>query len=142
MNNPVTFPIAKLLKEKGFNVPCFGYFWNDLKKLQFMSSTSLPTVFHTQKFWKENSRLYTISAPTIAQVIMWLYEKHGIWVNVNCDCYGELWYAKLSVASKINWDDIDKRNAIIQSFRKFSNEQKSPTEAYLAAIEYTLNNLI
>ena len=24
----------------------------------------------------------TVNAPTIAEVVMWLYEKHGIWISV------------------------------------------------------------
>lgn len=107
MNTPVSFPIAKLLKEKRFDEYCMF-----------------------------------IYAPTIAEVVMWLYEKHGIWVYTECDCYGQEWYSKISVASKQNWENLDKRHKIVSAFRKFNSEHKSPTEAYEAAIEYTLNNLI
>ena len=82
------------------------------------------------------------SYPTIAEVVMWIYEKYGIWISVDCDCYGILWYANLSVASEKNWDNIDLRHEIISASKKFPNEHNSPTEAYEAAILYTLNNLI
>lgn len=123
MNTNVNFETAKLLKEKGFD-----------KKTNLIYNTE--GELSNIHFW------VFCSAPTIAEVVMWLYEKHGIWVIVDCDCYGELWYARLSVASKENWDDLDKRHEIISAVRKFPNEHKLPTEAYEAAITYTLNKLI
>ena len=79
---------------------------------------------------------------TISDVVMWIHANHGIWISVDCDCFGILWHANLSVASKKNWDNIDIRHKIISSYRKFPNEHHSPTEAYEAAIIHTLNNNI
>jgi len=78
----------------------------------------------------------------LALVQDWLLTKYGIHLNIDCDCYGNLWYSKLFVASEKNWDDLDKRHDIISAFRKFHNEHISQTEAKIAAIEYTINNLI
>lgn len=119
----VSFEIAKLLKEK----KC------DLNH-EYMAFTYVVTEKYPE------GELFLI--PTIADVVMWLYEKHGIWIGVDCDCYGILWYANLSVASEKNWDNIDLRHEIISASKKFPNEHNSPTEAYESAIEYTLNNLI
>lgn len=65
----------------------------------------------------------TDTSPTVLEVTMWLYEKHGIWIEVTTDIYGKFcWLVKQLKASNNNFD--------------------SPTEAYFAAIEYTLKNLI
>lgn len=79
---------------------------------------------------------------TIADVVMWLYEKHGIWISVECDCYGELWYSSLYSASKRLWEDIDKRHKVISAHHSFPNEHDTSIKAYEAAIKYTLNNLV
>lgn len=132
MNTPVTFEIAKLLKDKGFN---------EISQKWYSVEGGL---YYQDEF--DNNRGFIpvceCEAPTIAEVVMWLYEKHGIWINVECDCYAILWYSKLSVASENNWNNIDLRHEIISADKKFPNEHNSPTEAYEAAIEYTLNNLI
>lgn len=119
MNTPVSFELAKMLKEKGFNRACdneLGY--NKEGNLE-MSHYSL---YARNEDFKETG---LIEAPTIADVVMCLYEKHNIWICVDID-----------------EDDGD----IIYFIRAkkttcFENEFKSPTEAYEAAIEYTLKNL-
>lgn len=133
MNTHVSSEIAKLLKEKGFDEPC---------KLCVEDGDERPLPFNCGNTIHRNSLHPYYSAPTISDVVMWLYEEHGIWIKVDCDCYGHLWYANLSVASEKNWDNMDKRHEIISSFRKFPNEHKSPTEAYSAAIQYALKNYI
>lgn len=136
MNKEVSFPIAKLLKEKGFDENCkFGYCGSfephHIGLIEF-------------GYLQKNSELLklTYTAPTIAEVLMWFYEKYKIWISVGCDVYGKLWYAKSTVASKSLWEDEDKRHEVLTSFRKFPNEHDTPTKAYEAAILYTLNNLI
>ena len=67
-----------------------------------------------------------INAPTIAEVVMWLYEEHGIWI-----------YAHRIDQKEFYWSiDTDKKE--FTSGENF----KTPTEAYEAAIEYTLKNLL
>lgn len=64
----------------------------------------------------------------IIQVVMWLYEKHGIWIVVE---YSEnvKWCGKIVKLPK----------AFIEELH---NNFTSPTEAYQEAINYTLKNLI
>lgn len=80
------------------------------------------------------------SAPTIAQVVMWLYEKHGIWLYVGMkskeDGTDEAWFIPNAryIPTKIkNGFEIDP---IIYMCRK------SPTEAYSAGIEHILKELL
>ena len=68
---------------------------------------------------------------TISDVVMWLYEKHGIWTVVNVNIMGS-WYFE-------HFDLKEKRNA---EFKPTDTHYDSPTEAYEAAIEYTLKNLL
>ncbi len=100
MNTPVSSPLPKLLKEKGFD-----------------------------EQW--NIYMYT---PTISEVVMWLYEKHGIWVY--CEITKDKFYVK---AKKLK----SNYRRVVSGIQ--DNEiilYDSPTEAYEAAIEFTLINII
>ena len=119
MNTPVSFELAKLLKEKKFN-----------------EKTSQAYVYrgieHQSSSYKgrltQDKLLCDIPAPTIAEVVMWLYEKHGIWIYVE----------RYSTLFRCYAEEIgDER------FGKWEGHKyESPTEAYEAAIEYTLTKLI
>ncbi len=117
MNTPVSFPIAKLLKEKGFN---------DQTKYNY----DLNEEIHNAGMQNHNEHNLKISAPYIADVIMWLYEKYGIWIYTVKDY------------------DMPKFSYAIQRPNVYSvlshlhNDFGSSKEAYEAAIEYTLKNLI
>jgi len=130
MNTPISFEIAKLLKEKGFDEALTFYFdLQDSNKLKPIPMSDEINKFHSNR----NSLM--LSAPTIADVVMWLYEKHGIWISVNKDI-------------NIKWSNNYFNYNIISENKgsAFSDiggtQPNSPTEAYEAAIEYTLNNLI
>ena len=121
MNTPVNFESAKVLKEKGFNEPCTQlYFDGELKDITIQKVSYDDTV---------SSRYYI--APTIAEVVMWLYEKHGIWICID-------------KAEDFNWwkFNIRKLNDIGYERIGFGSELNSPKEAYEAGIIYTLKNLI
>lgn len=119
MNTPVIFDLAKLLKEKEFPQPKTK---SDAEKL------------HLQFNWYNEDGVYnanykfdtTINAPTIAEVVMWLYEQHGIWISAIPN-ETKLWKPILIFNNEDTYD--------CYSFN-------TPTEAYLSAIEHTLNNLI
>lgn len=125
MNKPISYPLAKLLKEKGFDEPTINQYFlsNDVYKLESMFSNS--------ELEKDGERCgggnpnFWISAPILVDVVMWLYEKHGIWIVV--------------FPTEENWTfDIFNKIECVKS-ESFIN---SPTEAYEAAIEYTLTKLI
>lgn len=124
MNTPVSFEIAKLLKEKEFNIPqLYFYIDGDIS-------------------WKvDNTRCRNqiegeYAAPTIAEVVMWLFDKHGIWIN------GGL-YAHLGNVSKFQFTIESQKSRSTNSIVQLNiNPFNSPTEAYEAAIEYTLKNFL
>lgn len=116
MNKPVNFELAKLLKEKEYNKPS-NYYYNENGYL-FRHIT-----------FTEKEHDWTISAPTIANVVMWLYEKHEYW----CYSYtnGKIWHPCI----QHKFGDIAVLSGKIGEFN-------SPTEAYEAAIKYVLEKLI
>ena len=121
LNKPVDFTTAKLLKEKGFDENCrFGY-----------NGSFEPHHIGLIEFGylQRNSELLklTYSAPTIAEVVMWLYEKHGIWIMVR----------RIEYKTLIRWDFYVNENYPKQKLVGYN----SPTEAYEAAIEYVLTKL-
>ena len=122
MNNPVSFKIAKLLKEKGLKL-------NFCKEVYYENPNIEKEFIRIEMIhdWEliEDKEWY--SAPTIAEVIMWLYEKHGIWISVDRH------FDKF----------ISKNDDILINFdgnRRFYFD--TPTEAYSSAIEYCLTKLI
>ena len=125
MNTPVSFELAKLLKEKGFNEKVYDCFYTTSDFIK------------TEKLYpKQIAPMHHYPAPTIAEVVMWLYEKpeHGIWIHSA---------PENDEQDIIKWAYIIQKTDIaeVRFIRRFSNFN-SPTEAYEAAIEYTLNNLI
>ena len=102
MNTPVKFEIAKLLEEQGY-------------PFEFITVGELKEV--------------PLNIPTIAEVVMWLYEKHNIWISVDPENDKDTWFHTIS---------YNKSETIFGNY----NTYNSPTEAYEAAIEYTLNNLL
>lgn len=141
MNTSVSFELAKLLKEKGFDEWCNHYYEHSLtesyneqdgysgpfgwKKCE----TNYQSGFHinNSKYDNSNEAWFLCSAPTIAEVVMWLYEKYGIWVYVDNNHIHKWWYCAHLIGSSDKYD---------------ASQYNSPTQAYEAAISYTLNNLI
>jgi len=133
MNTPVKFELAKLLKEKGFDRKCVS-FYDLLSNQQIDNVTS----------GNYNLTKQSVSIPTIAEVVMWLYEKHKIWVSIGGDCDYKF---KFEIHTW-KWYEPEKsyrlgHTVLGETFWDCrSKEFSSPTEAYEAAIEYTLKNLI
>jgi len=136
MNTPILFELAKLLKEKGFDVPVRTY------RLEGKYPDFVHEGFEDD-YWGDNKVVNWnkdvigikpfkgfVSAPTIAEVVMWLYEKHGVWITVcviGVDGFGYWLHDK--GRKRLNPDNQ-------------GGYWLSPTEAYKAAIEYCLTKLI
>lgn len=140
MNTPVKFEIAKLLKEKGYDLSTEGFYPKPKCKLFAIDEHGryYPIVNKTQSSFDGKALVYFhgkavvlkeenyYNAPTIAEVVMWLYEKHGIWIGVEASDDFTMFCFR-----------VRKKEVSRLSF-----DYNSPTEAYEAAIEYTLNNLL
>lgn len=133
MNTPVSFELAKLLKEKGFNLYCrYSYWENELTN--HTPGYPLEDGTTSQKNYWDFERYY---APTIAEVVMWLYEKYGIWIQVSISRYG-IFYC--NILKKENTRSLD--NPISWEMQVQLNDFNSPREAYSAGIEYCLTTLL
>jgi len=116
MTTRVNFEIAKLLKEKGFEQ-------------------------NAMKYINQATMEGTVVFPTIGEVVMWLYKKHGIWISVDIvDNTTEFYfYPTITTCKEREYHDEDMTD---QARQHYGEESKTPTEAYLAGIEYTLEKLI
>jgi hypothetical protein len=154
MNTPVSFKIAKLLKEKGFYINTLCYYFEDgeFRQNQISSTYGYYGEEYTVEYseltnnWndkflrkkngdscfgcnKNKGYFETFSAPTISEVVMWIHEKYKIFITLYP--YDEF---REDIFSYI----LLKRSGNIRD--KFP--YNSPSEAYEAAIKYCLNNLI
>jgi hypothetical protein len=139
LNKPVGFPTAKLLKEKGFDEEVRDFYTKPNSKM-----FGIDEHYRNYPIKNISKKLYTVGvhcvlnienvypAPTIADVVMWLYEKHGIWVvssyELNVETNKREWF----------WVIIKEGEEIAYQYKDFN----SPTEAYQDAIDYVLKNLI
>jgi hypothetical protein len=120
MNTPVSFELAKLLKEKGFDFPVNNY--TSERDGDYFSNEKQTVGYRN---YNEIGGHY--SRPTIAEAVMWLYEKHEVWITVT-SISQESWQCHMTKKE----DSLGKY---------YLEDFNSPTEAYQDAIEYTLNNL-
>ena len=170
MNTVVSFEIAKLLKEKDWNKPTLNFYFEDgeskenvFKDIVGMDYGSEFTTEFSELIenwngkWltkKNGDRCFgcsksqgyfeTFSAPTIADVVMWLYEKHSIWINPIPRLSSWIFtIQEIKTSNNSSLIDIDfyESNDYLKS-KGVPIIMKSPTEAYEAAIEYTLKNLV
>lgn len=115
MNTPVSLEIAKLLVEK---------------KIHIRSGVCYEVEDGREPILLPNNFLYgsmsSYNAPTIADVIMWLYEKHGIWISV---------FKYKDHAADLN-DPYLFRNQFDRG------DYDSPKKAYEAGIIHVIQNLI
>lgn len=119
MNNRVNIEIAKLLKEKGWDIDTYSNCWLKTLDGDIIHNSEKKNIFE-----HERCEVYLMQ-PTIFEVVIWLYEKYSIWVTVS-ECNGiPGFYYRIKQSSGV-------------SFIEFS----SPIECYEAGIKYTLNNLI
>lgn len=119
MTKLVSFEIAVLLKGKGYNGRCED--WSYLDK-------NCIAMHYDDKT--------CVKRPTIGQVVMWLYKKYGIWINVGI-------YVGLGDLNNFQFDIQRGGTKTINSMVDLSLKSfTSPTESYTSAIWHTLNNLI
>lgn len=149
MNTPVSFEIAKLLKEKGFNepkntmycrsIPMFGndhvIKFHDGNKHQ---CSNIPHDWNNTQILIKSTSYY--SAPTIAEVVYWIYSKYDIWISLIPDSLSghKLLDRKFSVSIfRFNMN----LNVQAEILRKDKNILyfNLPENAFEYAIEYILN---
>lgn len=130
----VKFPVAKLLKEKGFDVEIDSLYSSYSDNLEVIDNSYLKenNVFVKNEYiesknWNATKK-YT-SAPLQSEVVDWLLEKHGIWVFVGREPETGIFYPNI---------DVNKGDKYFDKFGNF----KTPQKAYEAAFKYILTKLI
>ena len=117
----VSFEIAKLLKEKGFNEPTIGIYYKD-------------GTFEYFSLNKWNSKfIIPISAPTLQMAMKWLREVHNLHITIKPYITTEGIMYVLEIY-KLKSD----RFTLLNSKAGFEKSE----EACEAAIKYCLENLI
>ena len=155
----VTFEQAKRLKEKGFDGPCTAFYdeednsnqiyyycnanrnvtgdiscWHD--DLLAVTNTELDELgAFCYKDEEETESYERLTAPEQHQIVEWLRINHGIWVRVEPDWDG-MWWAQIK-SNSIPHARIGKWQVITACA-----PYNSPQEAYSAAFDYVLNNLL
>ena len=118
----VSFEIAKLLKEKGFDEDTICVYIGRYLLIKGESTVSNTT------------DMPIIPAPTIQMVMKWLREVHNIHITIDCDiCDSFDFYSIIRIKSEESW----------KTYVEYEDEGSNTyEEAIEKAIEYCLTNLI
>lgn len=134
MNTPVSYKLALLLREGKFdNFTCSGYYYLN-------EGYTNGYKYCYSEVDKQSEAL--LLAPTIAEVVMWLYDVHGLWVEcLYCKNWRKSFRFKIH---NVKWTHkIGGRGVYYPVDENMNpNYYDSPTKAYEAAIEYVLETLL
>ena len=125
----VSFETAKLLKEKGFDESCEGFYVNSGVLSHTLSNAN------NSKWYGDKSTIGYISAPTLQMAMRWLREVHNLVIQTEIIDFlehGEVW-----LYTVIERKTIKKLTGRDEDFTEHSYE-----EAVESAIKYCLENLI
>lgn len=134
MNKPVSLELKQLLYNKGWR-----YELSD-----DISETS--SLYNNHSLAEERFNQNDISYVdiTIADIIMWLYDKHGIWIGVELTDNTKEFYFQPTIWTMkdrdYNDEDMIDQAKSICEWRTW--KYNSIQEAYIEAIKYCLNNKI
>jgi len=147
MDKHITFELAKLLKEKGFNEKCSHYYIDNFMNFKHdnrLYKTALPSSIENEnilQFVERSKQPHLCTAPTISQVLDWFYKTHSIWISVHLEnCRG---YLGFDFNFEFTYDhERTYLEQEIQLKKLGETVFDSPTEAYFASFDYILKNLI
>ena len=145
MTTNVSFETAKLLKEKGFDTPTLDCY--NLNGLLF-SNGWCEYVADDHEFdgliYANKLKEKDVLAPTIAEVVMWFYENHEIWISSIPRLSSWIFeIQEIKTGNNSSLIDIDfyGSNDYLKS-KGVPTIMQSPIEAYEAAIVYALTNIV
>lgn len=120
----LTIEVAKQLKKKGFREKVYAYY---NRRGRFFE-------IHPKQDMNDSN--YSCSAPTIQQVLGWLWREHKIHIEVVISGSGFFYDVYQNVEWKDNildWENMEEQDILTE---------KTPEKAYIAAIEYVVNEMI
>ncbi|XAI97320.1 hypothetical protein [Leptolyngbya phage Lbo-JY46] len=141
LNKPVDFTTAKLLKEKNYeDEDCENIYLGDFDE-EFPPEK---IEVSTRNLRQRNLGEFDCLAPTIAEVVDWLYAKHGIWIEVTTNNNPQVRKEFVSFDARVIHRDRNIKFRVLMNtqINKYTEPFNSPTEAYSEAILYTLTKLI
>lgn len=126
MNTIVNFVLAKKLKECGYdNDDCKMIYYGDFED-GFEPEIIEPSDRNTRY---SSVGEFEYLAPTISDVVMWIYNTYNIWISVNMfDYNNKVVFEYILLKNKLTYVNYLNKNAVYNT----------PQEAYLAAIEDVL----
>lgn len=122
------FEIAKKLKEKGFpqHITEDAYIIDNYGEDEYQIGDRLPIPLIPDY-------MDDIAAPTISQVLNWLFDKKQLFVNIDCNICDKFGlFFTIYKKGEETWEACGFDD----------NYYNKPEEATLAGIEYVLDNLI
>ncbi len=145
----VSFEVAKLLKEKGFNGPCYKV-WESHGDSQTLVGASWfvegETVVNRESVdaaakqyvyeYSLNNNVEGYLAPTLQMTIKWLREVHNYDISICLDSYVEPYDNEYYIVIRRRKDRFEEISPCEQTYFK------TYEEACEAAIKYCLENLI
>ena len=120
----VSFEIAKLLKEKGFNIRCLKAYWPD--------GSICNQAFSNAK------EIAAYSRPTLQMTMKWLREVHNLNIEVYRTACGYLYIISRVPTGTDLYSDGDAYDGDDENSGQWTTHEK----ACEAAIKYCLENLI
>ena len=136
----VTFDIAKILNEKGFREKCLAYY-DVLDNVGLLYNTQytddISPCQYTDLLFSHNSgegsqtddSEYCVDAPTISQVVDWLFTEKDIFINIDWSCFDTFMF----------FYTINKKRENTFKIVDFSDElYDTPQKATLAGIKHAL----
>jgi hypothetical protein len=136
----VTFEQAKWLKEKGYEIDTDEVLFcrDEINNIEEHQLKNRDVIYNATSInYKVGENEYRIYHQW--EFVEWLRITHGIWVSVNI-AMDDKWYFELyNLKDKRNAEIIIEDEVVIANVTDFHN---SPQEAYSAAFDYILNNLI
>lgn len=124
-----SYEVVMLLKEKGFDIGCYGRYSTRSKEFHFDATRKC-----------ENHGLFVIAAPTHQMACDWLMEK-DIYISPKYS-----WFRSRKGAPHYEWKPVVLRlstfNIIYPQLLDVCEYYKTYGEAVDAAIKYSLENLV
>lgn len=134
----VSFELAKKLKEKGFNNPCFGWYYTsevcgfDYKTLIVFNHSDYRGSNYKDMLVSHNDDKH-IDAPTIHQVLKWLREENEIHITIDVDVNDNFsFYSTVHRKCEECWELLHYCDGQYNSYE----------QAALAGIEWVLDRFI
>jgi hypothetical protein len=129
----VSFEVAKLLKEKGFNEYCLKNYWSSDKELH-----DWKWELSYNRNSDGNSNTKDCSAPTHQMAMAWLREIHNKYCDIGYDIDLDWFFQVIDLKETVENDYLETKRYHTEDETGFNTYE----EALEAALKYVLENLI